>query len=143
MLGVHTGGPQDADGHVVALPQDAGQQVLRAHVVIAAPDGILHGDLHHVLGPGRQPLGGVAAGQARAHAGLDDLHDHIVCEARLRQNGVGDAPTLPDQAQQQVLGAHVSVAQLPCRLLGKPQSLLGSGRKFVFIHRCCLPFGNI
>ena len=46
-------------------------------------------------------------------------------------------------AQQQVLGAHVSVAQLPCRLLGKPQSFLGSGRKFVFIHRCCLPFGNI
>ena len=132
--GVHAGGAQDADGHVVALPQDAGQQVLGAHVVVAAPHGVLHSDLHHPLGPGGQALGRVAAGQPRAHALFQDLHDHLVGEARLGQDGVGHALALPDQAQQQVLGAHVPVAQIPSRLLGKPQSLLGPGREFVLIH---------
>ena len=50
---------------------------------------------------------------------------------------------LPDQAQQQVLGANIAVAQFPCRLLGKPQGLLSPGRKFVFIHVQLPPFGEI
>ena len=40
----------------------------------------------------------------------------------------------PQQAQQQVLGANVPVAQLPRRLLGKPQGFLCPGREFIFIH---------
>ena len=134
VTGIHASGAQDADGHIVAFPQDARQQVLRAHVVVAAPHGVLHGQLHHPLGAGGEALGGIAAGQTGTHALLDDLHDHVIGEARLRQNGVGHALLFPDQAQQQVLRAHVAVAQLTGCLLGKPQGLLRPGRKFVLIH---------
>ena len=78
MPGVYAGGSQDTDRHVVALPQNARQQVLGAHVVVAAPDRVLHGDLHHPLGPGGETLGGVAAGQPGTHALFDDLHDHVI-----------------------------------------------------------------
>src|SRR5699024_12404801 len=54
--------------------------------------------------------------------------------SRLGQDGVGHALLFPDQAQQQVLRAHVAVAQLTGRLLGKPQGLFRPGRKLVFIH---------
>ena len=132
--GVHTGGAQDTDRHVVALPEDTGQQVLRAHVVVAAPHGVLHGQLHHPLGAGGQALSRIAAGESGAHALLDDLHDHVIGEARLGQDGVGHALLFPDQAQQQVFRAHIAVAQLTGRLLGKPQGLFRPGRKLVFIH---------
>ena len=132
--GVHPRRAEDADGHVVPLPQEARQQVLRAHIRAAAADGVLHGDLHHPAGPGGQALGGIPAGEARSHAALDDLDDHIVGEPGLQEHVVGGALVLPDQAQQQVLGAHIAVTQLACGLLAEAEGLLRAGAEFFLIH---------
>ena len=134
MFGIDAGNPQHPDGHVVALPQKTCQQVLGTDIIIAAPYGVLHGNLHHPAGSGSQPLGRVAAGQPHAHALFDDLHQHIVGESSLGQHRVGKAVALPHQAQQQVLGSHISVAQLPGRFLAQPQGLLRSGTEFILIH---------
>ena len=56
------------------------------------------------------------------------------CAARHRPA----APLLPQQAQQQVLAAHIAVAQLLRRRLGKAQGVLGSGGELVFPHGCFL-----
>ena len=85
-------------------------------------------------------LGGVAARQSRAHTGLDDLHNHLIGQAVFHQDVVGHALFLPDQAQQQMLRTHISVAQLPGRFLRKPQGFFRPGREFIFIHGSYLPF---
>ena len=71
--------------------------MLRAHIEAGAADGVLHGDLHHPAGPGGQPLGGVASGEARTYAALDDLDNHIVGEAGFQEDVVGRALVLPDE----------------------------------------------
>ena len=71
--------------------------MLGAHIGAAAPDGVLHGDLHHPAGTGGEALGGVPAGEARPHAALDDLDNHAVGEPGLQQHVVGRALVLPDE----------------------------------------------
>ena len=84
MLCIHTGCAQNPHRHVVAFPQKSCQQVLRAYVIVTTPQGILHGDLHHPLGAGRQSLGGIAARQTGAHASADDFNDQFVRQAGFR-----------------------------------------------------------
>ena len=134
LTGIHTGGPQNTDCHVVALPQNTGQQMLGADVGIAAPDGILHGDLHNVLGARGQTLSGIAAGKTGADAFPNHFRQQVVGQARLRQDGVGHALVLTHQAQQQVFRPHIAVTQFACGLLCQPQGFLRSGSKFIFIH---------
>ena len=47
---------------------------------------------------------------------------------------MGRAALLPHEAQQQVLAAHVAVAQLLRGLLGQAQGALGPGGESVFVH---------
>ena len=54
VTGIHASGAQDADGHIVAFPQDARQQVLRAHVAVAQLTGCLLGKPQGLLRPGRK-----------------------------------------------------------------------------------------
>ena len=132
--GVHPGSAEDADGHVIPLPQQARQQVLRAHIGAAAPDGVLHGDFHHPAGPWGQALGGVPSGEARPHAALNDLDNHVVGESGLQKHIVGSALVLPDEAQKQMFRAHIAVAQLAGGLLAEAEGLLRAGTEFFLIH---------
>ena len=134
LLGVRPHGGDHPHGHGAALPQDAQQQVLRAHVAAAAPAGLPHRVLDDPLGPGGQPLGRRQPGEPRA----DDAHDGVPGLLRrdglLRQTTVGGAPLLPQEPQQQVLAAHIAVAQLLRRRLGQPQGVLGPGRELIVVH---------
>ena len=108
--------------------------MLGADVGIAAPDGILHGDLHNVLGARGQTLSGIAAGKTGADAFPNHFRQQVIGQARLRQDGVGHALVLTHQAQQQVFRPHIAVTQFACGLLCQPQGFLRSGSKFIFIH---------
>ena len=103
---------EDPHGHGSVLPENAQQQVLRAHVAPAHAGGFPHGVFNDPLGPGGQALGRSQPRQPRA----DDLHnrrlDLLAGDRLLRQTAVGGSRLLPQQAQQQVLAAHVAVAQL-------------------------------
>ena len=135
LIGVNADGPQDAQAHIAALPEQPHQQVLRADVAAAHAGGLGHGQLHHALGPGRQALTGGSAGDAVAHAALQHGAHHLVGDAELGQHPVGDALLLADQAQQQVLRTHVAVAQLLCGLLTQTQSFLCAGGEFILRHK--------
>ena len=135
LIGIHTHGAQDAQSHVAALAQDAHQQVLRADVAAAHAGGLGHSQLHHALGTGSQPLTGRGAGHPLAHAALQHGAHHLIGDAILRQHAVGDALLLADQAQQQMLGAHVAVAHLLRRFLTQTQGLLGPGGEFILAHK--------
>ena len=133
--GVHTGRAQDTDGHIVALAEDTGQQMLRADTGVAAAGGVLHGDLQYVLGAGAQALRGIAAGKSGTDALANHLRQQIVGQTCFGQYGVGKALVLPHQAKQQVLCAHVAVTQLARSLLSQLQGFLRSRSEFIFIHR--------
>ena len=141
-LRVHTGSAQNTDGHIVALPQNAGKQLFRIYIGIASTDGILHGDLHHSFGTGCQPLSRVAAGQAGTNAFFDNFNQQLGGKSRFFQNGMGSSAALPHQAQQQMLGSHVAVAQFTRRLLAQPQRFFCTRREFVFTHVLLPPFGD-
>ena len=79
------------------------------------------------VGEVSQALGRGRTRQPHPHGALHDLHRHLRGEACLRQDGVGRPLLLPQKAQQQMLRAHVAVAQLSRRLLAQPQGLLRSG----------------
>ena len=72
-------------------------------------------------------------GRPPHHAGDGGLQALWLQPGGLEHLG-GHPFALTGQAQQQVLRAHVAVAQLTGCLLGKPQGLLRPGRKFVLIH---------
>ena len=91
------------------------------------------------LGRGRRR---VAAGRGRRRGGagrllaleagqqLDDLlADPVEVGAELLQHLGGDALTLADQAEQDVLGADVGVAELQRLAQGQLEHLLGAGRE--------------
>ena len=56
------------------------------------------------------------------------------------EHAVGDALLLTDQAQQQMLGANIAVAQILGSLLAQTQNFLCTGGKFILRHKGTLPF---
>ena len=134
LLGVDAHGAQHPDGHIVALTQQAHQQMLGTNVARAGAGRFGHGQLHGALGPGGQPLGGSRAGKAGAHAAMQHIADHIIGEACLLQDAVGNALLLTHQAQQQMLGAHIAMSHFLGSLLGQPQGFLRTGGEFIFHH---------
>ena len=135
LIGVNADGTQDTQTHVAALTEQPHQQVLRADIAAAHAGGLGHGQLHHALGPGRQPLAGGSAGHAMSHAALQNGAHHLIGNAELGQHPVRDALLLADQAQQQVLRAYVTVAQLLGGLLAQTQSFLCTGGEFILRHK--------
>ena len=98
LLGVDTHGVQHADGHVVALPQQAHEQMLGADVPGAGAHSLRHSQFHGALGPGSKPLSGGCAGHTLAHTALQHSADHILRHAVLLHDPVGNAVLLPHQA---------------------------------------------
>ena len=114
--------------------------MLGADVAGAGAGGLGNGQLHGALGTGRQPLRGCGAGNAGAYAAVQDVADHLVGESVLLQHTVGNALLFPQQAQQQVLGAHIAMSHILSGLLGQTQSLLCTRGEFIFHHKETLPF---
>ena len=138
--GIHAHGAQDAHGHIAAFPQQTHQQMLCADIAGAHPVGFAHGQLNDTFGTGRQALAGRVAGGALSHAALEDTGDHLVGETVFGQHPVGDALLLPQQAQQQMLAAHIAMAQILGGLLRQTQGFFRTGSEFILIHQWSHPF---
>ena len=108
----------------VALGDDAEQQVLGGDVVLAVRHGLAIGALEHALRPRRErdvPAGDglVVAGREAAHRG----ERLVVGDVELGEGLGGDALPLLDEREQQVLGAHVHLAEVARLVLGEAHDL--------------------
>ena len=109
---VNAHGTQDAQSHVVAFADDAHQQMFCADIAGTAAGRLTHSQFHHALGTGRQALTWRHTGRTRADAALQDGADHIIGQAELLQDPVGNALLFPQEPQKQMLRSHVAVTHL-------------------------------
>ncbi len=117
---------EDLGGHALALSHQAEQHVLGADVVVAQLQGLAQRQLEDLLGPGgeRRRTRGRRAGGADGL--LDLLADAFQADAERLEGFGGDALTLVDEAEQDVLGADEVVVEEPRFLLGENQDSSGS-----------------
>ena len=120
--------------HAVPLPEDAQQQVLGAHIVVAQPGRLRQGELDDLLAPGGEALGRGAARGAHPHQAGDGGFQAFGLHPGGLEHLGGHPLALPGQAQQQVLAAHVAVAQLRRALLGQTEGRLGPLGKSGLVH---------
>ena len=117
---------EDVSGDALALDQQPKQQVLGADVVVAHPARFLEGDLDHLLDArGRDDLlddDPLVPAEDRLD-GLADLPDF---HAKVVENLGGQAFTLAEQAQEQVLRTDIAVVRSFCFFLSERQNLLGA-----------------
>ena len=94
--------------------------MLRADVAVIQLARLAHGELEHLLGA--RGIGKIGPGRLAGFPLLDRLFDLLLnlveLDAEILQNGRGDALTLADQAEQDVLGPHVLVVEA-CGLLAR------------------------
>src|ERR1019366_6078900 len=122
-------------GDALALDEEAKQEVLGAHVVVAHPPGLLEGALDDELDPrGRddllddQPL-------VAAEDRLDSAADPADLDAQAVEDLGGHALLLVQQAEQQVFRADVRMVIALRLLLGEGDDLLGSlGEALEWVH---------
>ena len=131
LVQVHAQALEHARGDALALAHEAEQQVLGADVVVAQPARLVDRQLDHPFRARGQPdLADdrpVAAPDDELDGGADlgQLDVHVLEHARR------DALALPDEPEQQVLGADVVVVE-PLRLvLRKRQHLARAVRELV------------
>ena len=110
---------QHLGGDALALADQAEQDVLGADVVVAELQGLAQRQLEDLLGPRGE--GDVPGRRLLALADdlLDLLADGLERDAERLQRLGGDALTLVDQAEQDVLGADVVVVEHPGLFLGQ------------------------
>ena len=111
--GVRAAGGQNLEGRPLAAQEEPQQQVTGADGGGAQPGPFGGGPLHGAPAPGRQALAGPPSGGAGP-----SQPGHLLPEVLGAQPGAPEGPpgrplSLPDQAQQQVLGPHIAVPQ-PC-----------------------------
>ena len=130
--GVRAAGGQNLEGRPLAAQEEPQQQVTGADGGGAQPGPFGGGPLHGAPAPGRQALAGPPSGGAGP-----SQPGHLLPEVLGAQPGAPEGPpgrplSLPDQAQQQVLGPHIAVPQ-PCGgVLGQLQGRLGPWGKSGF-----------
>ena len=119
---------EDLGGDALTLADEAEEDVLGADVVVAELQRLAEAQLEDLLGPGRE--GDVARrGGAAVTDDLLDLGAHgLQRDAERLERLGGDALTLVDQAEQDVLGADVVVVEQARFLLGKHDNPCGLGR---------------
>ena len=121
-------------GHALTLAQQSEQDVLGAHVRVAERLGLLAREGEDLLDARR--VGNAALGLrlgAGPHLLLDGVAHGLEVEAHLLEHGHGHALSELDQAEQDVLGAHVIVMEAVGFLAGEREHLLGARREV--IHR--------
>ena len=113
-------------GHALAGADDPEQDVLGPDVVVPQLQGLAQRVLEHLLGAGRER--DVTRGRLLARA--DDVLDLLAGGAQGDAHGLegfgGDALTLVDQAEQQVLGPDVVVVEHPGLFLGQHDDPAGA-----------------
>ena len=110
---------QHLGGDALALADQPEQDVLRADVVVAELQRLAQRQLQHLLGPRRERDVPARRLLALADDLLDLLADALEGDAEALQGLRGDALTLVDQAEQDVLGADVVVVEHPGLFLGQ------------------------
>ena len=110
---------QDLRGDALALADQAEQDVLGADVVVAELQRLAQRQLQHLLGPRRERDVPARRLLALADDLLDLLADALQGDPEGLQGLRGDALTLVDQAEQDVLGADVVVVEHPGLFLGQ------------------------
>ena len=108
---------EDGDGHVLALMQQAEQQVLGADVAVAHLGRRRDGQLDDALGARRQPLRGRRVRRAEADQLLDLLFNIFCRDTGLGQDLGRHAAALEQQAVEQMLGADIVMTHAAGRLL--------------------------
>ena len=120
---------QHLGGDALALADEAEQDVLGADVVVAELQRLAERQLQDLLGAWGE--GDVATGRRAALADdLLDLRAHrLQGDAERLERLRGDALTLVDQPEQDVLGTDVVVVEQPCLFLGKDDHSASSIRE--------------
>ncbi len=127
---------QDARGDALALADQSEQQVLRPDVVVAEASRLVDGQLDHPFRARGQP----DLTDDRSIAATDDELDgrpHLrQLDVHVLEDARGDTLALPDETEQEMLGADVVVVE-PLRLvLSECQDLARTVRELVeAIHR--------
>ena len=111
---VAAGLTQNGGGSAVALTQQAEQQVLGADVALLKAARLLRSSLHREFCPLRQPLARLC-GTADAAATDDDSAQPFAVKPLRAQNTCAEAVLLRDYAEQQMLGADITVPKLARR----------------------------
>ena len=110
---VHAGVGQHLRGDALLFAQQSEQQVLGADVGVAELASFAHRELEHLLRARR--VGEVGTGRLGRFPLLDRLLDLLLnlveLDGEILQHGGGDALTLADEAEQDVLRAHVLVVE--------------------------------
>ena len=132
---------QHIDGVALGLLEQAQQDVLCAHVVVAHLLRFLHRPLHHALGPRR--VIGIVRGIVRFARGIV-LHacgHFLEVQPRLFQHVGGHAAALMDEAEQNVGCADIVLLQTRSGILRKLYGLDGPvGEMILVVHS--LPLGR-
>ncbi len=109
---------QHLGGHAVALAHQAQQDVLGADVVVAQLEGLPERKLQHLLGPGRKSGGAAQWRRAPPDRQFHRLPHYLEADVERGQRLGRHAVALPDEAQQEVLGADEVVVQQARFFLG-------------------------
>ncbi len=128
--------------HPFLLAQQTQQQVLRAHIAVAHLTGLRHRELEHLLGARR--VGQLAHGRPRLplpNLLLGPLLYLIEVHVQVEQHGGRDALALPDQPQQNVLGADVVVLETD-RLFARHRQDFAYPISEIVIHRTLISPGG-
>ena len=133
---------EDLGGDALALADQAEQDVLGADVVVAELQRLAQRQLEHLLGPRGE---GDVTGRGLLALTDDLLHllaDTLQRDAEGLERLGGDALTLVDQAQEDVLGADVVVVEHPGLFLGQDNNAAGSvGEPFEHLLLLLRPAG--
>ena len=112
---------QNAHGHAVPLPQDGQQDVLGADVVIFQGLGLIQAQLQDLLRAGRiaEAVGKMIV--PMSHQGVRPGGHILFRYGKLGQGPGGGAFPLSDQAEKQMLAAHIVMAHALGAFLGQSQ----------------------
>ena len=136
---VNPRGQQHPGGHTVLFPQQPQQQVLGAYVAAPPAQGLSGGQLNAPAAVRGQPLaGGTAVGPHPHQPGDGGLHQ-LPLQPGPVENTLAGAAVLPAKGQQQMLGAHIAVAQMGGLLPRPPEGVLGPAGQLLFCHRWSPP----
>ena len=126
------GGGQDPGGGALPQAEEPQQQVLGVHPPEAGAEALGGRQLHRLPAVGGEAVEGETDGAAAAAEPTHLLLQALGGEAGGPEELGGGALSLPAEAQQQMLGAHIAVAQVHRRALGQLQGRLGPLGESVF-----------
>lgn len=105
--------------------------------------GVIESQLQTLPASWGESLGGQASRCPQADEPHQGVSQHIGSEPGGAQSLGPGAPALPGNAQQQVLGAYITVAQLGGALLGKAQGGFRPGGEFYGAYIATAPFSPV